>query len=135
MVVDWSSYNDRLVREVDVIFDTDLVGSFFAEKPGRLKRGRPKVYGDVAISAIAVLRAYSNLPYRQTEGLARRFADLLGLERVPDYTTIFRREKRMKVPIKLRLGDLKEPAVIAIDATGWKVTNRDEWKREGGKGG
>ena len=60
--------------EVDVIFDTDLKGSFFAEKPGNLKRRRHKVYGEVSISAIAVLRGYFNLPYRQTEGLARRFA-------------------------------------------------------------
>lgn len=134
MVVDWSNYNDRLVREVDVIFDTSLVGSFFSKKPKRLRRGRPRFYSDAAISAIAVLRAYFNLPYRQTEGLARRFACLLGLQRVPDYTTIFRREKKLKVPVNLRLGNAGQPAVIAIDATGWKVTNRGEWKREGKKG-
>lgn len=132
--MDWSSYNDRLVREVDVIFDTSLVGSFFFKKRGRLGRGRPRVYGDTAISAIAVLRAYFNLPYRQTEGLARRFACLLGFEKVPDYTTIFRREKGLRVPVNLRVGNAGEPAVIAIDATGWKVTNRGEWKREKRKG-
>jgi len=132
--VDWSSYNDRLVREVDVIFDVGLVGSFFAKRLGRLGRGRPQVYGDAAISALAVLRAYFNLPYRQTEGLARRFACLLGLERVPDYTTIFRREKGLKVPTSLRPGGPGEGVVIAIDATGWKVTNRGEWKRQGRKG-
>lgn len=132
--MDWSKYNDRLVREVDIIFDTSLVGSFFSKKPRRLRRGRPRVYSDAAISALAVLRAYFNLPYRQTEGLARRFAGLLGLERVPDYTTIFRREKRLKVPVNLRLRNAGEPAVIAIDATGWKVTNRGEWKRGGRKG-
>lgn len=132
--MDWSSYNDRLVREVDVIFDTSLVGSFFARRSGTLKRGRPRVYSDAAISALAVLRAYFNLPYRQTEGLARRFACLLGLGRGPDYTTIFRREKRLKVPTNLRLGGAAERAVIAIDATGWKVTNRGEWKRQGRKG-
>ncbi|MDI6905131.1 MAG: transposase [Candidatus Bathyarchaeia archaeon] len=66
--------------------------------------------------------------------MARRFACLLGLERVPDYTTVFRREKRLKVPVNLRLGNAGQPVVIAIDATGWKVTNRGEWKREGRKG-
>ena len=48
------------------------MGSFFSKKPKRLRRGRPWVYSDAAISAIAVLRTYFNLPYRQTEGLARR---------------------------------------------------------------
>lgn len=132
--MDWSSYNDRLVREVEVVLDKDLVASFFSKKRRMRGRGRPQVYSDAVISAIAVLRAYFNLPYRQTEGLARRFACLLRLDKVPDYTTIFRREKRLKVPIRLRPGDARGPAVVAIDATGWKVTNRGEWKREGRKG-
>lgn len=66
--------------------------------------------------------------------MARRFAGLLGLGRAPDYTTIFRREKKLKVPVNLRVGNAGEPAAIAIDATGWKVTNRGEWKRGGRKG-
>ncbi|KPV63072.1 MAG: Transposase DDE domain protein [Candidatus Bathyarchaeota archaeon BA2] len=38
------------------------------------------------------------------------------------------------MPVNLRVGNAGEPAVIAIDATGWKVTNHGEWKREGRKG-
>ena len=51
---------------------------------------------------------------------------------IPDYTTINRRINRLDIKIKETDGKEFEDEyiVIAIDSTGIKVTNRDQWMKE-----
>jgi len=72
------------------------------------------------------MRAYFHLPYRQTEGVIREHASNTLLLPIPDYSNISRRIN--KLDIKINDNDKSnthdDNFVIAIDATGVKVTNR-----------
>lgn len=118
---DWKKYNDKLVKEVEVVLDFPM--------NMRVRHGacRPYEYSDALMLSISALKTYFNLPFRQTEGLCRAMKKQLKLKRVPDYSTINRRFNEVDVPMRT---DSKEPVVIAVDATGVKVTNRGEWMRE-----
>lgn len=118
---DWKKYNNKLVREVELILDFPL------NRRVKHGMGRPYEYSDSLMLAISALKTYFNLPFRQTEGLLRVMKKQLKLKKVPDYSTINRRFSKVEVPVR---GDSKEPVVIAVDATGVKVTNRGEWMRE-----
>ncbi len=72
-------------------------------------------------------RAYFKLPYRQTEGLARMLSKIWGIS-VPDYSTLDRRIRKLNIPVDI------DPSAgayeLAIDSTGFKVTNRKEWLKQ-----
>jgi len=93
--------------------------------------GRKFVYPDSFIKLLWYMRAYFHLPYRQTEGVVREHASNTLLPSIPDYSNISRRINRLNIKIsddgKSNLHD--DNLVIAIDATGVKVTNRGEWIR------
>ncbi|MDX1373044.1 MAG: transposase [Nitrososphaeraceae archaeon] len=75
------------------------------------------------------MRTYFHLPYRQTEGVIREHASDT-LPSIPDYSRICRRVNKLNITIcddKSNIND--DNFVIAIDATGIKVTNRGEWIR------
>lgn len=118
---DWKQYNDKLVREVELILDFPL------NKRVKHGIGHPYDYSNPLMLSISALKTYFNLPFRQTEGLCKAMKKQLNLKKVPDYSTINRRFSKVDVPIR---ADSKEPVVIAVDATGVKVTNRGEWMRE-----
>lgn len=117
----WKEYNNKLVREVELILDFNL--------NRRVKHGvgHPYEYSNPLMLSISALKTYFNLPFRQTEGLCRAMKKVIKLKKVPDYSTVNRRYSKVDVPIR---SDSKEPVVIAVDATGVKVTNRGEWMRE-----
>lgn len=77
-----------------------------------------------------VILVLFNLPYRQTGGFVRalkRF--VLGLEK-PDHTTIHRHVSKLNLNLADSLSRSEQPVLIAIDASGVKVTNRGDWIRE-----
>jgi hypothetical protein len=55
------------------------------------------------------------MPFRQTEGFLRGLSKLKRF-RVPDYTTVFRRVR--KLDFSLDLKKLDEDFVVAIDSSG-----------------
>jgi len=77
------------------------------------------------------MRAYFHLPYRQTEGVIREHASDTLLPSIPDYSRICRRMNKFNIKICDDKSIVHEDNfVIAIDATGIKVTNRrGEWIR------
>jgi IS5 family transposase len=94
------------------------------------KEGRKFVYPDSFIKSLGYMRAYFHLPYRQTEGVIREHASDTLLPSIPDYSRICRRVNKLNITIcddKSNIND--DNFVIAIDATGVKVTNRGEWIR------
>ncbi|MEM2875190.1 MAG: IS5 family transposase, partial [Candidatus Hadarchaeales archaeon] len=99
------------------------------------KRGKPFEYPESLIEFLAFPRYFFHLPFRQEEGFTRKLAELVPELRVPDYSTICRRINKLKLKFERSLRELGDDVVVAVDASGIKVTNRGEWRREiwGGK--
>jgi hypothetical protein len=131
--VNWNKYNESLVRRGEILLDFDVIDNWpiELEKMNKCKRGRKFVYPDSFIKLLGYMRAYFHLPYRQTEGVVREHASDT-LPSIPDYSRICRRINKLNIKIcdendKSNLHD--DNFVVAIDATGIKVTNRGEWIR------
>jgi len=123
---DWSSYNDGLVREVWLFFSRRVLDSLKRFDVGVRGVGRPP-YPNSLIILLALIRSYFKLPYRQTEGLARMLLEKLGVK-VPDYSTINRRVRSLTIPVDL--DGSSSVYELAVDSTGYKVSNRGDWVRE-----
>ena len=116
------------------MLDFDVIDNWDSEleKMNQGKEGRKFVYPDSFIKLLGYMRAYFHLPYRQTEGIVRAHAANTLPSSIPDYSNINRRINRLDIKIssyddddcKSNLHD--DNFVIAIDATGVKVTNREE---------
>ncbi|TES83441.1 MAG: IS5 family transposase [Hadesarchaea archaeon] len=134
---DWKSYNDQLVKRGELLIDLDFVENWEKEleEMNLGKRGKPFDYPESLIEFLAFPRFFFKLPFRQEEGFVEALAKLLPELGVPDYTTIHRRINRLKPKFERSLRGLGDDVVIAVDASGIKVTNRGEWRRElwGGK--
>jgi Transposase DDE domain len=99
------------------------------------KRGRARRYSDLAIETGHLLRLAFGRPWRQTEGLLRSIAVLLGISlAVPDHTTFSRRS--IGLSLTPTLTPSNEPVHVVIDSTGLKVYGAGEWQAEkhGGRG-
>ncbi len=129
---DWKNYNDQLVKRGELFIDLDFVENWEKEleEMNLGKRGKPFDYPAGLIEFLAFPRYFFRLPFRQEEGFVEALAKLLPELEVPDYTTIYRRINRLKPKFERSLRGLGDDVVIAIDASGIKVTNRGEWRRE-----
>ena len=134
---DWKSYNDQLVKRGELLIDLDFVENWEEEieEMNRGKRGKPFDYPWSLIEFLAFPRYFFKLPFRQEEGFVEALAKLVPELEVPNYTTIHRRINRLGPKFERSLRGLGNDVVVAIDASGIKVTNRGEWRRElwGGK--
>jgi IS5 family transposase len=73
------------------------------------------------------LRALLKLPLRQTEGFVRSVLALAGLSLpVPDYTTLCRRQRNLKIVLPVH--PREQARHIVLDSTGLKVMGEGEWK-------
>jgi len=134
--VNWSSYNQSLVRRGEILLGFDVINNWDTElkEMNKDKVGEPFHYPNTFLLLLGYAKAYFHLPYRQTEGITQRHAKG-KVPSIPHYTTINRRINRLD--IKIKDTDNKsskefedEYIVIAIDSTGIKVTNRGQWMRE-----
>jgi len=134
---DWKKYNDQLVKRGELLIDLDFVENWEKEleEMNRGKRGKPFDYPDSLIGFLAFPRHFFGLPFRQEEGFVEALAKLVPELGVPDYSTICRRINNFSPKFERSLRGLGDDVVVAIDASGIKVTNRGEWRRErwGGK--
>jgi len=125
-IKNWPKYNEGLKRRYDVTVYIDAkVLEQAPESTG--KRGRPFTHGDALIRLCLTLRYLLRLPLRGAEGMVRSLFRLYRLPEnaVPDYTTLCRRGRALKLPpIKTAKGAF----VIAVDSTGLKVYGEGEWK-------
>jgi hypothetical protein len=68
-----------------------------------------------------------NQPLRQTQGLMRGMAKLIGLNiSVSDFSTLSRHSKGLNLPAKPQ-NKRTEPIHLVVDSTGLKVFGEGEW--------
>lgn len=121
----WPEYNAALKRRgsLEIWFDSEM---HWLSKPcGR--PGRPMRFSDSAIELCLTLKTLFNLPLRQVTGLVASLIKMAKLDwPVPDYTTLCRRQKTLKVNLGGRAssGGLH----LLIDSTGIKMMGEGEWK-------
>jgi hypothetical protein len=125
-VTNWPDYDAALVRRgsLTVWFTEEAVAAWHAPATG--ERGGQPIYSAIAIETGLTLRLVFHQPLRQTEGLLRSVADLLGVAiAIPDHTTLSRRGGKLRIlpkPI-----DRSEPLHLLIDSTGLKIYGEGEW--------
>jgi Transposase DDE domain len=94
-VRNWQDYNEALVKRgyINFWFDEEVIQQWYATETQH-KRGRPKIYSDMAIQCALTMREVFRLPLRATEGLIRSFIEWgnLGIQS-PDYSTLCLRQK------------------------------------------
>jgi hypothetical protein len=131
--INWSKYNESLVRRGEVMFDIDFLENWRTELKvmNKGKEGAKYLYPSSLISLLAIVHVYL-LPYRQLEGFLRMMSIHIEKlqEAVPDYTTMWWRVVKVKVRLNPEVNLEKDLITIAVDSTGIKVTNRGEWIRE-----
>ena len=95
----------------------EALAAWHPPKTGR--RGRSRTYSDIAIETGHLLRLAFGRPWRQTEGLLRSLATLLGLYiRVPDHTTFSRRSPGLTLARSLAQAQRAGPVHVVIDSYG-----------------
>jgi len=120
-VTNWSEHNEGLRRRGDltVWISKDALGLWSA--PRRTTRGGQRRYSDLAIELCLTLSVVFSQPLRQTQGLMRSIAGLLGVNiAVPDFSTLSRRGGGLVLQTKPRV-DSQAAIHLAVDSTGLKV--------------
>lgn len=120
----WRGYNAALKQRGSLLIWFDPETVWLAAPNG--KRGRSATFTDAAIQACLTLKALFGLPLRQTTGLVASLLELAGLDwPVPDFSTLCRRQKGLRVAIPYRpsTGALH----LLIDSTGIKAEGEGEW--------
>jgi hypothetical protein len=125
-VQNWPEYDAALARRgsLTVWFTEEAVAAWHAPATG--ERGGQPVYSAIAIEASLALRLVFHQPLRQTEGLLRSIADVLGINiAIPDHTTLSRRGGGLTILPK-RIARA-EPLHLLVDSTGLKIYGEGEW--------
>src|ERR671932_999844 len=136
-VTNWPEYDRALQRRgsLTVWVTPEALAAWHPPRTGR--RGRSPHYAEIAIETGHLLRLAFGRPWRQTEGLLRSLATLLGAGiGVPDHTTFSRRSPGLTLARSLAQAQGTGPVHVVIDATGLKVHGAGEWLAEthGGRG-
>jgi len=128
-VKNWREYDQALQRRGSLTLwgTPEALAAWHPTPTG--KRGRARSYSDLAIETGHLLRLAFGRPWRQTEGLLRSVATLLGVSlEVPDHTTFSRRSVDLSLPTALMRNT--EPVHVVIDSTGLKIYGAGEWQAE-----
>jgi len=129
-VTNWSEYNECLRRRGDltVWISEDALALWAA--PRRTTPGGQPYYSDLAIELCLTLGMVFKQPLRQTQGLMRSIATLLGVEiAVPDFSTLSRRGNGLTLRPKPKYKSDK-PVQLVVDSTGLKIFGEGGWLEE-----
>jgi hypothetical protein len=120
-----------IVRSCHVLLDLEVINRWDHELSQRNlgKVGEPYCYPDSFIEILCLVKKYFHLsfrelPYRQM-GIVVDHAN--KVPRIPHYSTISRRIKKLEIKINEKLGN---DIVITLDNMGIKVANRGEWMHQ-----
>lgn len=125
--INWAAYNRELVQRGGITFwiCEDALTNWFHCGTGS---GFQKIYSDLAIMAVLILKERFQLTLRSAEGFAASIFSLLHLLLpIPSYSTLSRRAGKLSVVIR-RLTKSRESIHVVIDSTGLKVFGEGEWK-------
>jgi len=127
----WTVYNEALIRRGEILLDLSILKGWGRElkRMNMGKEGSRYRYPWSFIKLLGFIHVYFRLPYRQLEGFTRALAKWEPDLKVPDYTTICRRVNNLELDLDPNV-DPEQDLVIALDASGIKVTNRGEWIRK-----
>lgn len=132
-VRNWREYNQALVDRYDItlwvekgIADVWREGNKIIIRRKR-KVGSPRIYSDAAIESLSTIKELFHLTYRGIEGFGRAIFNriLKAKIKIPDFSTINRRQKTLKIVVA-RNG--REKIDMVIDSSGLKVYGEGEWK-------
>ena len=128
---DWKRINEALVRRGELLLNLDFMKGWGSELEAmnKGKEGALFRYPDSFIRLLLFMHVYLHLPYRQLEGFTKALARYVKALKVPDHSSIQWRAETFPVKLDKTLIDSGEDIVIALDASGIKVTNRGEWMR------
>ena len=128
---DWKRVNEALVRRGELLLDLDFVKGWSGELEGmnKGKEGAQFRYPDSFIRLLFFMYVYLHLPYRQLEGFTKALAKYVRGLKVPDHSSIQWRAEKLPIKLDKALVESNEDVVIALDASGIKVTNRGDWIR------
>ncbi len=93
----------------------------------------PFVFPERFVEWMGLVRVFFRMPYRQMQGFAQKLSGFIPLKPA-DYTTLFKRIAATRLPFDAATLD-RDDVVVALDSTGFRVTNRGEWINHVGKSG
>jgi hypothetical protein len=130
LVTNCSEYNESLRRRGDLtVWISEEALALWAAAPRKTPGGQPS-YSDLAIELCLTFGMVFKQPLRQTLGLMRSIAGLLGVEiEVPHFTTLSRRGNGLSLSPKAASKTAK-PVHLAVDSTGLKIFGEGEWLEE-----
>ena len=127
-VTNWPAYSESLRRRGDLTVWISNEALIQWPAPQRTSRGGQRKYSDMAITMCLTLRVVYDQPLRQTQGMMRSIAKLMGVEiAVPDFSTLSRRGKGLVLPPVQRQTASQGPVHLVVDSTGLKVFGEWEW--------
>src|SRR6202521_4442956 len=124
-VTNWPEYDAALVRRgsLTVWFTEEAVAAWHA--PATRERGSQPIYSAIAIETGLALRLVFHQPLRQTEGMLRSIAAVLGVDiAIPDHTTLSRWGGGLI--IFPRRVERDEPLHLLVDSTGLMIYGEGE---------
>jgi hypothetical protein len=123
----WRQYNKTLVQRGSLTFLIDpKIIKDLTSKIHKRKKGRPLEFSDQLILVLLMIKIHYKMPYRMLEGFTRFFFEQMKKVKVPTYSLICKRAKRLasKLP---KLSSCR-PSTVIVDATGIKIQGEGEWK-------
>jgi len=126
-VRNWRDYNSALVRRGSLTLWVEQGAvNGWRERSRPARRGRRRLYPDLAVTCALTLREVYHLPLRATQGLVRSLLPLLGTDlTAPHYSTLSRRAAALAGKLPRRSTG---PLHLAVDATGVKLYGEGEWE-------
>jgi len=121
-MLDWSEYNERLVKRGEILLDLGFLRDMGREikEMNKGKKGRPYRYGASLFTLLGYFYAFIR-NYRIIEGLCRGLQKLVHNFPTPDHSTIHRRLKGRGIKSKVE-GDM-----LIVDSTGFRLGSATEY--------
>jgi hypothetical protein len=120
-VTNCAEYDESLRRRGDLtVWISDDALAVWSAPPRTTPGGLP-VYSDLAIEMCLMLRMVFKQAFRQTQGLMRSIAKLMGVDiTVPHFTTMSRRGNGLSLSAKA-VSKSAKPVQLVVDSTGLKI--------------
>jgi hypothetical protein len=120
----WKEYNAALKARGSLLIWLDKDMCWSGRASGR--RGRSPKYSEAAIQFCLTIKSWFNLALRQPMGMAQSRLKLAGLDWLPDFSTVSRRQKHLAVTIGAQ--PTTTGLHLLVDSTGIKMLGEGEWK-------